>query len=138
MLEIYNSISQTIAQNEKLSFDTNYIAKGCATTHTAGSSTINLNAPGVYMITFNGVAAATDAATSPIVVSLLDGSTAIGGATSSALSTSVTDLVNLTFNTLIEVKRSCSMVDNTKQLSIQNIGIAAVFNSANLSAIKVL
>ena len=86
---------------------------------------------------FNGTAAATAAATEPITVQLFNGTTAIPGAVASELSATDTDIVNLAFGTIIQIRPSCPSISNTGYLTIQNIGVEANFTNANLSLIKI-
>ena len=137
MLSTYNISNQTVAVNGNLIFSDNQYQTGCSTLHTAGSTTIEVRCPGTYLLMFNGTAAATAAATEPISVQLYNGTTAIPGAAASELSASDTDIVNLAFGTIIQIRPSCPSISNVGYLTIQNIGIEAEFSNVNLSVIKI-
>lgn len=137
MLNTYNITSQTVAVNGSLIFSNNQYQTGCSTLHTPGSTTIEIHGPGTYLLTFNGTAAATAAATEPITVQLFNGTTAIPGAVASELSATDTDIVNLAFGTIIQIRPSCPSISNIGYLTVQNIGIEANFTNANLSLIKI-
>ena len=137
MLSTYNITSQTVAVNGSLIFSNNQYQTGCSTLHTPGSTTIEIRDPGTYFLMFNGTAAATAAATEPITVQLFNGTTAIPGAVASELSATDTDIVNLAFGTIIQIRPSCPSISNVGYLNIQNIGVEANFTNANLSLIKI-
>lgn len=137
MLDTYNSVTQNVAVNSNLTFNTDRIDRGGATSHEAGSDIIKLLAPGTYEVSFNGIATATAAATAPIIVQLYGNDVAIPGGIASELSESTTDFVNLSFSVLVDVYPSYYYVNNTVSLSIRNVGIAANFNNANVVVTKV-
>lgn len=137
MLSTYNITSQTVAVNGSLIFSNNQYQTGCSTLHTPGSTTIEVRGPGTYFLMFNGTAAATEAATDPITVQLFNGTTAIPGAVASEVSATTTDVVNLAFGTIIQIRPSCPSISNVGYLTIQNIGVEANFTNANLSLIKI-
>jgi hypothetical protein len=137
MLSTYNISPQTVAIDGELIFSNNLYQTGCSTVHVPGSTTIELRCPGTYLITFNGTAAATAAATDPIIVQLFNGTTAIPGAVASELSATATDFVNLAFSTIIQIRPSCPSISNTGYLTVQNTGIEASFTTANFNVVKV-
>ena len=137
MLSMYNLSAQTVAVDENLIFSENRYQTGCSTVHTPGSTTVELRCPGTYLITFNGTAAATAAATEPITVQLFNGTTAIPGAVASELSATDTDIVNLAFSTIIQIRPSCPSISNTGYLTVQNTGIEASFTAANFNVVKI-
>ena len=137
MLSMYNLSAQTVAVDENLIFSENRYQTGCSTVHTPGSTTVELRCPGTYLITFNGTAAATAAATEPITVQLFNGTTAIPGAVASELSATATDIVNLAFSTIIQIRPSCPSISNTGYLTVQNTGIEASFTAANFNVVKI-
>ena len=137
MLSMYNLSARTVAVDENLIFSENRYQTGCSTVHTPGSTTVELRCPGTYLITFNGTAAATAAATEPITVQLFNGTTAIPGAVASELSATATDIVNLAFSTIIQIRPSCPSISNTGYLTVQNTGIEASFTAANFNVVKI-
>ncbi len=133
MLDIVSQASQTLTTGSNITFDTNRVATNCTAQHTVGSPLVVLNRPGYYYISFNTIAAATEETeTSPITVQLYDEDNEILGATASALSASNTSEVNLSFSTIIKVKPSCCMVDNTGMVTIKSTGVSATYTTPNL------
>ena len=121
MLSTYNTSVQPLTENEDLVFALNKAFQGCSTTHAENSSTIKLNSPGYYYVSFHGDAA-TSSSTSvdPIIVTLYNNGVAVPAAYASALSTDDGDIVNLSFSTIIKVGYSCPVVDNDAQLVFTN------------------
>lgn len=128
------SLNKTIAVNDTLEFDFNRILTGCTVKHAEGTSTFVLSKPGYYYITFNGTI--TDTTAGNVTVQLLNGATAIPGATASATIAAATDETTIGFATIVRVLPSCSAIDNTTNLVLSNTGIEATFSSINLNITK--
>lgn len=136
MIYSYSVTPQELAVNEDIVFTIDKIKTGCTVSHAAGTTTFTFNKPGFYFVTFNGVASATEAATDPIVVEMYNGTTAFPGALSSALSAAVDTPVALSMSTIVQVRPCCPAVDNTVNLTIKNVGIAANYTNAALTITK--
>ena len=110
MLQTYtlNATGLAVAQDEALRFDNNNVMTGCTATHAPGTTTVALNKPGFYMVHFNAY-----------------------GASSAA-----TDLANLAFSTIVQVRPSCCYADNTVRLTFINEGVAALYNLFNVVVTK--
>lgn len=133
MLSIVSSASQTLTTGSDISFDTNRIATNCTATHAAGTSTIVLNRPGYYFVGFNTIATATEAAeTAPITVQLFNNGDEILGATASELSATNTTDVNLSFQTVVQIRPSCCAMNNTGNLTFRTTGADATFTTPNV------
>ena len=133
MLDIVSLAEQTLTSGSNISFDTNRVATSCTSQHLAGSPSIVLNRPGYYFISFNTIAAASNATeTTPITVQLYNEDDLIEGATASELSAADTDIVNLSFSTIVRVRPSCCYVDNTGILTFKSTGADAVFTTPNV------
>ena len=136
MIYSYSATPQDLTANEDLVFTVDEIKTGCTVTHAAGTTTFVFNKPGYYYVTFNGVASATAAATSPIVAEMYNGAIAIPGALTSALSAAVDTPVTLAMSTIIQVRPNCPAIDNTVNLTIKNVGIEATYTNAALTITK--
>lgn len=136
MIYSYSATPQTVAVNDNLDFNINEIKTGCTVTHAAGTPIFVFNKPGYYYVTFNGVASATAAATDPITAELYNGTVAIPGALSSALSAAIDTLVSLSISTIIQVRPNCPAIDNTVNLVVKNVGIAANYTNATITITK--
>ena len=136
MIYSYTITPQALTVDGNLVFTVDEIKTGCTVTHAAGTPTFTFNKPGYYFVTFNGVASATAAATDPIVAEMYNGATAIPGALSSALSAAIDTPVALSISTIIQVRPNCPAIDNTVNLTIKNVGIAANYTNAAITITK--
>lgn len=137
MINSYTNTTLAVLTNEALTFNINSVKTGCTVTHSPSSTTFSLNKPGFYFVTFNGVGAATDATVGNIVVQLQQNGVNIPGALASAESTTaLTDVRNLSFSTIIQVKPSCCAVDNNVNLTFVNTGIPTTFSNINVAITK--
>ena len=134
MINSYSLISQAVAADGTLNFDTARVLTGCTVKHTDGTPTFTLTKPGYYFITFNGTI--TDTAAGNVTVELLNGGIAVPGATASAAVAATTDEHSVTFATIIRVLPSCCSIDNTTNLTVANTGIAATYSVANINITK--
>ena len=133
MISSYNITAQTVAANGLLTFTTDRILTGC--TATRDGSTFQLNKPGYYYVTFNAVAAATEAV-GELVVELQNNGVAIPGAEAASTTTTAGNNDNYAFATIIKVPPSCCAIDNTAKLTLVNTGVAATFANVNVNITK--
>lgn len=133
MISTYSSISQAVAVDGTLNFDTTRVLTGCTVKHADGTPTFTLTRPGYYFVTFDGVVTADAAGT--VTVELLNGTTAIPGAIAST-ALAADGIATLNFSTIVRVLPSCPAIDNTTKLSVLNSGIGATFTSANINITK--
>lgn len=133
MINSYSIISQTVAADGTLNFDTTRVLTGCTVKHADGTPTFTLTKPGYYYVTFDGVVTGTTAGT--ITVELLNGSTPVPAALASA-SVEVGDITTLNFSTIVHVLPSCPAIDNTTKLSFLNSGVGATFTNTNINITK--
>ena len=136
MLNAYTNTSQSISAGNPIPFNTNRYRTCKCISHSAGSSSITLNCPGYYIVSFSGTATATTSGTEPIIVQLANNGTAVPAGNASALSAANTP-VSLSFTTAVKVLASCCAVDNTTVLSVLNNGIAADFTNVEIVVKKV-
>lgn len=138
MLFTFSNTSQTVVTDQLLNFNNNTIQTGCTATHAAGSSSISLNKPGYYMVSFNadGVESGT---AGNITVQLNGNGTAIQGAEATANSAAVADVVNLKFTALVQVMPNCcgNQTNTPYTLTFANTGVGAIFTNAAVSVTKI-
>lgn len=135
MISSYNITEQAVATGGLLTFTTNRILTGCTVTHAEGTTSFQLNKPGYYYVSFNGIAAPTTAA-GDVTVQLLSNTSPVPSAIATFSSTATTDLGNLSFTTIIKVLPSCCAIDNTTTLTLTNSGVDSTYNNVNLSITK--
>ena len=133
MINSYSIISQAVAADGTLNFDTTRILTGCTVKHADGTPTFTLTKPGYYFVTFDGVITGTTAGI--VTVELLNGADAVPAALAST--TVAADTVEtLNFATIVRVLPSCPSIDNTTKLTVANTGVATTFTSANINITK--
>jgi hypothetical protein len=133
MINSYSLISQAVAADGTLNFDTTRVLTGCTVKHADGTPTFTLTKPGYYFVTFDGVITGTTAGI--VTVELLNGADAVPAALAST--TVAADAVEtLNFATIVRVLPSCPSIDNTTKLSVANTGVATTFTSANINITK--
>ena len=133
MISTYSSISQAVAVDGTLNFDTTRVLTGCTVKHADGTPTFTLTRPGYYFVTFDGVVTADAAGT--VTVELLNGADPVPGAIAST-ALAADGIATLNFSTIVRVLPSCPAIDNTTKLSVLNSGIGATFTSANINITK--
>lgn len=133
MISSYSIISQAVAADGTLNFDTTRVLTGCTVKHADGTPTFTLTKPGYYFVTFDGVISGTTAGT--VTVELLNGADAIPSALAST-TIAVGDEATLNFTTIVRVLPSCPSIDNTTKLSVANTGVATTFTNANINITK--
>lgn len=133
MISSYSLISQAVAADGTLNFDTTRVLTGCTVKHADGTPTFTLTKPGYYYVSFDGVISGTTAGT--VTVELLNGADAVPAALAST-TVAANDVTTLNFTTIVRVLPSCPSIDNTTKLSIANTGVATTFTSANINITK--
>lgn len=138
MLYTYTNTSQTLAINSSIAFNNNGIRTGCTVTHSSGSTTINLNKPGIYMVDFNADGSASVTAGN-IVTQLYANGTLIEGAEASQYSGVTGQAENLGFKTLIRVVPNCCVNTNNVpvELTVRNTGVATTYTNVAMTVTKV-
>ena len=82
MLET-NVQNLAVTANQSIAFGTNSLQTGCTVTHTAGSTVVKLNKPGIYEVAFNayGITTAAGAFGAQLVANGIADTTAASSAT---------------------------------------------------------
>lgn len=135
MLEVVNNNSQTLSVGGTAQLGTVKF-ENCNSV-VINDNAIKLSRPGYYMIGING----TVGGTSPIELSLIDNSTGVvesgGKITVGGLTTTNTTLFPFSFQTIVKVDRSCCIVNNTKNLILNNTGTAStILSRLNIVVVK--
>lgn len=139
MLQAYtnNSTGTTVDANTAINFTNVVVETGCTATMTPGSTTVNLNKPGYYMVQFNAYGASSTAEASAVEITMYNNGTEVPYASSSDTSTSTTDIADIGFSTIVRVLPSCPSIDNDIALTFVNTGTAAtVFYNTNVVVTK--
>jgi hypothetical protein len=133
MINSYSTISQAVAADGTINFDTTRILTGCTVKHADGTPTFTLTKPGYYYVTFNADVLGT--AAGDVTAELLNGTVAVPGATATT-TIAIGDTANVAFTTIVRVLPSCAAIDNTTTLTILNTGVAVTYTNANINITK--
>lgn len=128
-LEAFSVSSQEVGVDANVEFD-NYVQTGTSI-RPFGTTSIRLK-PGLYQIIVNASAGGTGTVT----FQLYRNGVAIPNAIGSGISAGPTNLVPLSLGNIVDVKKSCSCVDNTTILTIKNVGVAATVADINVDVVK--
>lgn len=134
MLEAY-SINTAVATNSSIPFNNVTIEKGC-TAKIESAATISLNKCGVYMVEVDAAGIPTSAGVMSIQLSK-DGT--LQPQAQSAVTGTTTNVDNLTFTTLVQVKENntCSCCSSPTVIRVVNTGVPATYNIANICVTKI-
>nr|DAZ79396.1 MAG TPA: hypothetical protein [Caudoviricetes sp.] len=139
MLEIYMENSNGIATslNEGIVFDNNVLQTGCTATTNTPTNTVRLNKAGFYSVHIDGVIANNTAVSGLVGIQLYNNNTEVSNAYTAQTSTGNTNLVAVGFDTVVQVRPSCSMIDNTANLQFKIANNNAMVYFANVVVTKI-
>lgn len=124
--------SQALAINDVFSFPN--VTKTGISVISNGSGSFTLNNPGLYLIIASVSGAG--AAAGNLSIQINSNGALIPGTVQVANSTAVTDIVNLTTSTIVDIPRSCACINNDAVITIVNSGIAGTFVNGAIQIIK--
>jgi hypothetical protein len=136
MIEIY-SLNKTVPGATNIPLDNISLKKG-QTVVLEGVSTLSFNACGVYEVTFDASAVASEAGI--INVQFVKDSVSQPQAQTSATAADTTTIYPLSFTTLVQVPRNntpCPCSEPTTAAFL-NAGVGAVFNNVNICVTKLV
>ena len=136
MIEIYSNDNNGIYYNEnnKIIF-TNQDIKTNSCNKIVTTDNANINMPGYYEINFNGVVASATA--SNIGVVMTENGTDKVNTKSLGYSGGLSELVQVSFSTIVRVGASCRVKSNAKEISVKIIGANGYLYNANLTIKRV-
>lgn len=124
--------SQALAVNDVFNFPN--VTKTGISVISNGSGSFTLNNPGLYLIIASVSGAG--AAAGNLSIQINSNGALIPGTVQVANSTAVTDIVNLTTSTIVDIPRSCACINNDAVITIVNSGIAGTFVNGTIQIIK--
>lgn len=136
MIEIYSNDNNGIyySENSKIIF-TNQDIKTNSCNKIVTTDNANINMPGYYEINFNGVVASATA--SNIGVVMTENETDKVNTKSLGYSGGLSELVPVSFSTIVRVGASCRVKSNAKEISVKIIGANGYLYNANLTIKRV-
>ena len=99
-----------------------------------GSGSFTLDNAGLYLIIASVSGAG--AAAGNLSIQINSNGALIPGTVQVANSTAVTDIVNLTTFTIVDIPRSCACINNDAVITIVNSGIAGTFVNGSVQIVK--
>ena len=137
MLESY-SVNITVPEGGIIPFNSPVLDKGCTAVQ-RGTGVIALNKCGVYRVTVSVSGSVTGAAAANIQIGLIKDGVLQPASVQEANSTAATDIVNITFSTLVQVSHNNSNCCCSQPVNIQvvNSGAEALFTHANITVDKI-
>ena len=133
MIYSYNINEQALGTDADVIYNNNVVNNDSAIIHTPGTSIFTLVRPGSYRVTVTATGAASASGTDPITLALYNGSVQIPGAISSVTSADTTDIGTLVIDAIITVRPSCCAINNTVNLTVKNIGVAATYSNTTIA-----
>lgn len=134
MYQAYSNTSTTYAQNAPLAFPTVKFSD-CRVSSLNGT-TFRISAPGRYVVSFNAVGGSTGA-TTPFTVQMFRDGVAQPETVSTITSVAANDVGTLSFTTIVDIRPSCSCINNATNLQIvATNATSGVVSSANLVVYK--
>lgn len=139
MLQMYTDVSggRVTRDNTSIVFDNKTIQTDCTVIANEYTNTISLRRAGIYLVQFNAIISNTTSASEFIGINMERDGIDVPEAHTGATSSSTSDLVAISFNTLVRVKPSCCAVDNTTRLQFKVTGSDALVYFANVVVSKV-
>ena len=139
MLQMYTEVSggRVTQENTSIVFDNKTIQTDCTVTANEPTNTITLRRAGVYLVQFNAIISNTTSSSEFIGISMERDGIDVQEAKTGATSSSTSDLVAVSFSTLVRVRQSCCAVDNTTRLQFKVTGSDTLVYFANVVVSKV-
>lgn len=127
-----STANQTVDKNESVSFNTAVSNQGVS----LNNNIATLRIPGQYLVIFNASGNVTTVSTEANLQLMSNGNPVVG-AVSSVNSSTATDIIPLSFSTIINVRPSSPAVNNTTNLNVVNTGESVDLQNANISIIRI-
>lgn len=145
MLETYtiSDLGVSLNTGDSVVFNTNNVDSCCKITHVAGTPVVSITRPGYYVVEFNatgyntGAASTVDSSDGTFSFQLYNNSIAIPNAQARATSIADTAIANISFQTIVQVKPSCPMVNNNASLEVKFLGQAGTLLAGTLTVFRV-
>lgn len=132
VLATVDNTSQTTTAGSALTFNATPLVTGNAITHTAGSTDVGINQPGIYQASFHSTVSANTGGSIPasVMVRLFQGGTPVTGAVASHTFTASSEVSTISFNVPFQVTNA----PTTVQVVPENAGFT--FADSALTVIR--
>ena len=138
MLQMYISVpyGKVVQKDNSIVFDNKVIQTDCTITANEPTNKITLRRAGIYLVKFNAIVSNTTSAIEFIGINMERDGVDVREAQTGASSSATNDLVPVSFSTLVKVKPSCCVVDNTTRLQFKVTGSDTLVYFANVIVSK--
>lgn len=139
MLEIYSESLNGIAVevNNAITFNNKVLQTGCTATANTPTNAVRLNKAGFYSVHIDAVIANNTAEAGLVGIQLFNNNDEVSNAYTAQTSTGNTNLVSVGFDTIVQVRPSCSVIDNTANLQFKVVNNNAMVYFANAVVTKI-
>lgn len=139
MIELTNTLAQTVALNASVLYNTTSVKSGCAERHRSGSGQITLSGAGRYLVTFSGnVSVPTGTTVGEVALAIAQQGEAIQGTTMRATPAAVEEYFNVSTQTYVDVFNNCTGGTCCQTISVENVGTIPVqVDNPNFTAVRV-
>lgn len=139
MLEIYSESLNGIAVevNNAITFNNKVLQTGCTATANTPANTVRLNKAGFYSVHIDAIIANNTAEAGLVGIQLYNNNDEAPNAYTAHTSTGNTNLVSVGFDTIVQVRPSCSVIDNTANLQFKVVDNNAMIYFANVVVTKI-
>lgn len=137
MLKMCTDVIGVCSLKKTLVFDNKTIQTDCTVTANEPMNTRTLRRVGVYLVQFNATISNTTSSSEFIGINMKRDGIVIPEVHTGATPSFTDDLVAMSFNTLIRVKQSCHVVDNTTRLQFKVTDAEDLVYFANVVVSKV-
>lgn len=134
MIELTNSIEQTVNIDDRVLFDRVIVHSGCAERHRDGSGAVTLTKPGKYKVTFSGnIAVPTGGTLDEVSLALTVDGDVLSGTVMRATPAAVTEFFNVATDRIVDVYCGTSVT-----IAVENYGeVAVLVDNPNLLVVRV-
>lgn len=139
MLEIYTENSSGVATplGNAIVFNNKVLQTGCTAVANTPTNIVRLNKAGFYSVHLDAVIANNTAEEGLVGIQLYNNNDEVSNAYTAQTSTGNTNLVAVGFDTIVQVRPSCSVIDNTANLQFRVANNNAMIYFANVVVTKI-
>lgn len=140
MIELSNSIAQTVTAGSNVLYDTQVVKSGCVEKHRAGSGQILLSGAGRYLVTFSGNIAVPDGVTpvGQISLGISQQGEVLNQTVMIQTPTADATYFNVSAQTYIDVYNNCSGGVCCQTIAVENNGTSSLeVINPNFTAVRV-
>ncbi len=134
MIELTNTIPQTVPVGQSVVYNATVVRGGCAERHREGSAQVTLTKPGRYLVSFSGnIAVPTGETVGEVSLAITYDGEILGGSIMRATPAAVEEYFNVSTQHYVDVYCSCCV-----NVAVQNSGaIPVLVDNPNITVVRV-